>query len=545
MRVLARTAAALAATVAVALALAPAAHADGPTVRGAGSTWVQIALSQWAADVKAFGLNVDYQGTGSTAGRQNYMYDLIDFAATEIPYQPDELDQFHRERGSNFRDFQYLPDVAGGTSFMYHVIDDSTGQRITNLRLSSELIAKIFTGGVAYWDDAALKAENAGVNLPHQPLTPVVRSDSSGTSAQLSLFLAHVAPSIWDPFARAKGCSDVCQNWPTDRPFVGQSLSSGVTNYVASTPNTINYVEAGYALAKGYPVAYVRNSSGNYALPTSPNVATALTHAHLHDDLTQDLGDVYTAPEPNAYPVSSYSYLIAPKSNMDAAKGEVLGKFIVYVVCEGQQKSALLGYSPLPPNLVQTAFDAVNRINGHAPTPDLSTQAGRDACNNPTFERSATEIGGAADGGGASGGGGASSPDGGSNLAGAGSGVVTSDGTAVGDSAGASCVAAAAATTPGASSGPLAAGGAAALPPGAQIITNSNGEEIVVSADGTPLPGPLAAQAAGIAYTRRKAALSSLEHVHPAASLPLVLSALHVPLLVFFPMLRRRRRGVA
>src|SRR5664279_1189598 len=156
-----------------------AAYADGPTLHAAGSTWVQIALQQWTSDVSRFGLNVDYQGIGSTAGRQNYMYNLIDFAATEIPYQPDELAEYHNELKDRFRTYQYIPDVAGGTSFMYNLVDPTTGRRITNLRLSSATIAKIFTGHISTWRDPSIVADNPGLNLPNTPLTPVVRSDSS------------------------------------------------------------------------------------------------------------------------------------------------------------------------------------------------------------------------------------------------------------------------------------------------------------------------------------------------------------------------------
>lgn len=488
------------------VAVAPVARADGPTIHGAGSTWVQIALSQWASDVSRYGMSVDYQGTGSTAGRQNYMYNLIDFAATEIPYQPEELSQYHHELGDRFRDFQYLPDVAGGTSFMYNLVDDATGQRITNLKLTPTTIAKIFTGKVPNWNDATIAGDNPGVNLPNKPLIPVVRSDSAGSSAQLSLFLSHAAPDVWRSFSQATGCPDVCQNWPTDRPFVGQSLSSGVTNYVSSTPNTINYVEAGYALAKGFPVAYVRNASGNWALPTSPNVATALTHAKLHSDLTQDLTSVYSAPEASAYPVSSYSYLITPTSKMDPAKGKVLGNFIKYVVCQGQNQAPLLGYSPIPPNLVQVAFDAINRINGHDPTPDLNTQAGRDACPNPTFKKSATEIPGAS--------GPQSTPGAGAAAAGLGLGAT-------------------------------AGGGTSNLTGGNGVLgANESGPTATVGPNGQPISGG-EGSAVAMAYTRRKAALNSVSNVRSATSTPLVLAALYVPVLVFLPVLRRRRRGGA
>jgi phosphate ABC transporter phosphate-binding protein len=508
-----RAAAVLLLTSTLAVGSSGVARAEGPGINGAGSTWVQIALSQWASDVSRFGLDVDYQGIGSTAGRQNYMYNLIDFAATEIPYLPAELQQFKQELGSHYRDFQYMPDVAGGTAFMYHLIDDSTGQRITNLRLSADTVAKIFAGRITSWQHPDLVAENPGVNLPNKPLTPVVRSDSSGSSAQLSLYLEQTAPGVWSQFARERSCPAPCQNWPTDRPFVGQNLSSGVTNYVSSTPGTINYVEAGYALAKGFPVAYLKNASGNYALPTSPNVATALTHARLHDDLTQDLSESYVAPEPSAYPVSSYSYLITPTSNMDAAKGKVLSEFITYVVCEGQQQAPLLGYSPLPPNLVQTTFDAVNRINGHARLPDLSTPEGRASCKNPTFEKPATEI----DGGIGGGSGGGASPGPGA-TAGPASGGGSGAGLAGGATAG----------------GNLGGAGAGVL--------NGNG---VPTGDGSTTGegvGPSASPAQQLAYARRKAALSSVSDVRSANSLPLVLSALYVPVLVFLPVLRRRRR---
>ena len=198
---------------------APPAFASGPTLHSAGSTWVQIALQQWTSDVSRFGLSVDYQGIGSTAGRQNYMYNLIDFAATEIPYQPDELAQYHGELGTRFRTYQYIPDVAGGTSFMYNLVDPTTGRRITNLRLTSATIAKVFTGHVTSWRDPAIIADNPGLNLPNMPLTPVVRSDSSGTSGQLSLYLAATQPGLWNPFAaRARLPAAVRQL--ADRPTV-------------------------------------------------------------------------------------------------------------------------------------------------------------------------------------------------------------------------------------------------------------------------------------------------------------------------------------
>ena len=126
---------------------------------------------------------------------------------------------------------------------------------------------------------------------------------------------------------------------------------------------------------------YIRNASGHYASPSSTNVAVALRHATLNRDLTQNLMGVYNAPEANAYPLASYSYLITQTTGFDPAKGAVLGKWIIYIACAGQKEAAPLGYSPLSPNLVKDVFAAVRRIPG-APTPPPLTAS---ACPNPTI----------------------------------------------------------------------------------------------------------------------------------------------------------------
>jgi phosphate transport system substrate-binding protein len=159
--------------------------------------------------------------------------------------------------------------------------------------------------------------------------------------------------------------------WPQFGNAVGQRGSDGVANYVAQSSNegSIGYVEAGYAIEHGFPIVSVKNASGNYAQPTAINVATALSHASLYKDRTQNLTKVYRAPEKNAYPISSYSYMITPTKDIDPAKGRVLGQFILYFACQGQAQAEPLGYSPLPSTLVAIDFDAVNAIKGHPPVP--------------------------------------------------------------------------------------------------------------------------------------------------------------------------------
>ena len=346
--------------------------ASGPTLNGAGSTWVQIALDQWRADIAQQGYSINYSGIGSSAGRQAFIQNTVDFAASEIPFQPGE---------SPSRAFEYLPDVAGGTALMYN-LHAPDGSRITSLKLDAHAAARIFTGGLTSWQDSEVQSLNPGLTIQEPNVNAVVRSDGSGTSAQFSLYLASQAPSVWNPFAQANGCPAPCSLWPPIFP-AAQNGSDGVASFIADStkgPGGIGYVEAGYAQGYSFPVAALHNASGNYTLPTAGNVATALQHAGFNADNSQNLSGVYVAPEANAYPMSSYSYLIAPTSGFDPAKGAVLGRWLIYIACGGQREAAPLGYSPLPPVLVKNVFDAVHRIPGAPATPAIDNAD----CPNPT-----------------------------------------------------------------------------------------------------------------------------------------------------------------
>jgi len=365
------------------------AHA-ATAIDGAGSTWSQIAVDQWRADVARNGLSVNYQGVGSSAGRQFYIQKQVDFAVSEIPFQPASYDRtgaklYDEVAAAAARPYAYMPIVAGGTSFMYHL--DVGGQRITDLKLSGTTIAKIFTGAITSWADPAITADD-GRHLPAIPIIPVVRSDGSGTSAQFTAYMAASQPNIWNPFcSKALNLPSPCPPtslypyWAASRAQTG---SDGVANFVSAPYNNgaITYVEYGYALNRSFPVVSVLNKAGYFVQPTAEDVAIALTRAHINADRTQNLLDVYTNPDPRAYPISSYSYMIAPTSTVapfSPDKGNTLGQFILYFLCTGQQKAKELGYSPLPPNLVQFGFDAEKAIPGAPAPPPLSQ------CANPTI----------------------------------------------------------------------------------------------------------------------------------------------------------------
>lgn len=353
-------------------------------ISGAGSTWSQNALDQWRRNVVQYGINVNYQGTGSSDGRNQFRNDTVDFAVSEIPYGLKDNGVYEPPPT---RHFAYMPIVAGGTSFMYNL--QIGGHRVTNLRLSGQAIVGIFTGKITRWNDPILKRDNPALSLPALKIVPVVRSDGSGTTAQLTTWLAARYPSQWTAYNHQAGRSTggVTSFFPVvaGSPFVAQSGSLGVAGFVSQPQNvgTITYVEYSYALNTGFPVAKMLNSAGYYTEPTSSNVAVALLKARIHPDLTQDLSGVYTDTDPRTYPLSSYSYMIIPtakQGSFTAAKGKTLGAFAYYFLCEGQQQAPILGYSPLPINLVQAGLSQVRRIPGvNVQSIDISK------CHNPTF----------------------------------------------------------------------------------------------------------------------------------------------------------------
>jgi phosphate transport system substrate-binding protein len=392
----------------VVFAAGPVTQASAATqIDGAGSTWSQIAVDQWRADVAKNGLSINYQGSGSSAGRNFYAQNQVDFAVSEIPFQPASYDRngqklYDEAAQAAGRPYAYLPIVAGGTSFMYHL--DINGKRITDLHLSGQTIAKIFTGVIKNWNDPAVIADD-GRTFPSTPILPIVRADGSGTSAQFSRYISTMYPEIWNPFCTQQNLPAPCgltSLWPYFGGSQAQSGSDGVANFVAAPYNngSITYVEYGYALERSFPVVSVKNQAGFYVQPTAENVAIALLNARINPDRTQVLDDVYRNPRPSAYPVSSYSYMIVPTSTagrMTPDKGATLGQFILYFLCTGQQKAKALGYSPLPANLVRYGWDAEALIPG-APAPPSGAATGAN-CPNPAvtgaFGFNATSVPGA------------------------------------------------------------------------------------------------------------------------------------------------------
>ncbi|WP_405821146.1 substrate-binding domain-containing protein [Streptomyces sp. NBC_01390] len=520
-----RASAALAALLGVVAALlagplaAPAAAESYTPVAGAGSTWAENAIEQWRKAVNQYGMRISYAGSGSSDGRRQFLSGTVDFAVSDIPFQTNPTDGSAAERPSA-GSYAYMPIVAGGTSFMYHLTVN--GRKVTNLRLSGDVVTKIFTGVVKYWDDPVVKADNPGLQLPHRAVVPVVRSDGSGSTAQFTMWMANQHASLWKAYCARVGRSGACGQtsyYPTVSGMIAQSGDPGVAGYVAQNygEGAIGYVNYSYAINEGYPVAKVLNHAGYYTEPTPKNVAVSLLKAKINtnkasaDYLTQKLEGVYNDTDKRNYPLSSYSYMILPlkvQGTFTKDKGKTLGAFSYYFMCQGQQQAPQLGYSPLPINLVQAGFDQIRRIPG-VKTQNINIKG----CNNPTFSAdgrnrlaetapypAACDKKGAAPCTTGSGGAKPAAGAGGSGGSGS-SGGTTSGGTTGGTATGGT--ASGGATGGGSAAGGSAAGGAAAsgggdgkpaVDPdtGQALSSSSGGNSATGSGGGTAVDGTIA-----------------------------------------------------
>ncbi|MFF1870731.1 substrate-binding domain-containing protein [Kitasatospora herbaricolor] len=376
-----------------------------------GSSWAGPAIDQWRQDVAPQGIQINFNAVGSAAGRTQWTIGQDDFTASDVPFRTQAdtgLGSAAHSNGAGNSEpqvygYSYVPITAGGTTFMYNLV--VAGKQVRDLRLSPQTVVDIFTNKITSWDDPRITADY-GRALPKLPITPIVRSDGSGATAQFTRWMSHTHKDQWEAYCtqiNGYSCGDYTEFFPPSGRMVAQNGSDVVAGYIKSQAGlgTIGYDEYAFAKRSNWPVVKVLNAAGYYSLPTASNVAIALTAAKIRgvddntppDDpnfLQQNLDGVYTMNDPRSYPISSYSYLIVPRAGASLPvpprfnndKGSALSRFIAYVLCEGQGEADGLGYSPIPRGLVKGGMLQVQHIPGNASPVDPNSLSN---CANPTF----------------------------------------------------------------------------------------------------------------------------------------------------------------
>jgi len=317
------------------------------TLNGAGSTFVNPVMSRWTYEFSARnpGLSVNYQSIGSGGGVQQVRAGTVDFGASDYALTDKEL--------ATMPPVLQIPETAGPVCITYNL------PGVTQpLHLSAEAIAGIFLGKITTWHDPIVQKDNPGVTLPNLNIVVAHRSDGSGTTAAFTTYLSAVSPE-W----AAKVGSGGAVSWPVG---LGGKGSEGVTAQVRQSPGGIGYVELIYAQQNKLAIASIRNQAGKYIAPSEASTTAAITAFSAQIDKDPRLPIVNApASAPEAYPISTLTFLIVPKDGKDAAKRSVLKKFIQYIVTSGQATAGALNYAPLPDGVKQYDQTLINQMTAN------------------------------------------------------------------------------------------------------------------------------------------------------------------------------------
>jgi phosphate transport system substrate-binding protein len=307
----------------------------GADLTGAGATFPNPLYTKWFdAYAKESGVRINYQSIGSGGGIRQFTQGTVDFGATDGPMTDEQIAAV---KGNVL----HVPTVLGAVVVTYHLPSLGAG----SLKFDGTTLADIFLGQITKWNDARLMGLNPGVKLPDQDIIVVHRSDGSGTSFIFTDYLAKVSPS-W----KGKVGSATSVEWPTG---LGGKGNEGVTQQVKQSEGAIGYVELIYAVSNKLPYAHIRNEAGQFVEPSLKSVSAAAAGVDLKPD-TDFRVSITNAPGAEAYPISSFTWLLVAKDNPDPAKGGKIRDFLTWMLTPAAQRMAAdLHYAPLPVPLIE------------------------------------------------------------------------------------------------------------------------------------------------------------------------------------------------
>src|SRR5256884_1144112 len=311
------------------------------TLNASGSTFELTFQQEAIAAFKSIqpNMTVNYGGGGSGKGRTDLAAGTVNFAGSDSPIPAKE------ESGFTGKTILYFPVIIGPITMAYNL------SGVSNLKLTPATIAGIFSGKIKTWNDPAIKADNSGVSLPSTPITLAVRSDSSGTTANFTLFLEDAVPSAW-----TLGSTSTIK-WPsTARAASG---NPGVAQVVKSTPGAIGYVDYTTAKASGLSVASVKNKDGSFVAPSPASATAAASSVTAKADLT--FAAVWQGGA-TAYPITYQSWDLVNAKQPNANDAAMLKAYLGYLLGDGQKLLEQIGLAPLPSSLDQKAVAQLDKI---------------------------------------------------------------------------------------------------------------------------------------------------------------------------------------
>ncbi|HUB28223.1 MAG TPA: phosphate ABC transporter substrate-binding protein PstS [Terracidiphilus sp.] len=312
--------------------------AHSQRLNGAGATFPNPLYERWFReyDVAHPGIEIHYRAVGSAAGIRQVAAGVIDFGATDAPMTDYQL-------ASSRTQLIHIPALMGAVVPIFNL------PAITTIRFTGEVLADIYLGHITKWNDERIGKDNPDLHLPDRRIVVVHRAEGSGTSYIFTDYLSKVSRAWADGPGRS-----TAPEWPTGE---GALRNEGVARTVRSTEGAIGYVELIYARQNHLEFGEVRNAAGNWVKASIEGVDAAAAGANqLPNDYR---ASITNAAGPNAYPISSFTWLLIPVHEPNAAKAKLLRDLLTWIVTTGQGEAESLAYAPLPKGLASRVLETI------------------------------------------------------------------------------------------------------------------------------------------------------------------------------------------
>jgi len=322
-------------------------HALGQTrLNGAGATFPNPIYSKWFSEYHKIhpDVEVNYQSIGSGGGIRQVIEGTVEFGASDMPMSDDQLKEAQTKLKTKVLN---IPTVLGADVPAYN-IPGVTGE----VKFTPEVLAGIFLGTITNWSDKAIASVNPDIKFPNQEIIVVHRSDGSGTTFIWTDYLSKISPD-W----KSQVGSNTSVKWPKG---LGGKGNEGVAGSIRQLPGSIGYVELIYAVQNKIPYGSVRNSAGAFVKASLEGVtAAAASSPKMPADFRVSITN---APGKDAYPISSFTWLLIPSQAKDPAKGKILADFLSWMVGDGQTMTNALAYAPLPENVAAKVKETIKQV---------------------------------------------------------------------------------------------------------------------------------------------------------------------------------------
>jgi len=313
------------------------------TLNGAGATFPYPMYSKWFSEYHKIhpDVEINYQSIGSGGGIRQVLAGTVDFGASDGPMTDEQLAQAKTK-------ILHVPTVLGADVPAYNIPGVTA-----ELKFTPEALAGIFLGKITTWNDKAIASANPDVKLPSDQIIVIHRSDGSGTTYIWTDYLSKIS-SDWQGQV-GKGTS---VKWPVG---LGGKGNEGVAGIIRQMQGSIGYIELIYAIQNKIPYGVVKNAAGSYVKASLDSVTAAAASA---PKMPADFRvSITNAPGKDAYPISSFTWLLIPAQSKDAAKGKILSDLLTWIVNDGQKMTADLAYAPLPESVATKVKAEIKQVH--------------------------------------------------------------------------------------------------------------------------------------------------------------------------------------